>query len=312
MSLGKTFLQESGIETELNSFLEYLIRKFSLNRNDVFYAMREYKSDEIRGYKNEAPPPSQPQTMKVKGVTVNSDGTELPSNPVPRARGSSNHSSHEMFSGPVKGADGKVHSSVETAHKFPKPPTLNKSTGPSEVTFSRKGERYTVKCNNGFLERMANPQLSALFGKKSLGDEEYNYLKNFFRTHNIGFTDVAPPEAPKVEKLTSINDIINKVQHEIEEDEKLPSTLVAPTLPPKTSSSEGGTQKLKLIKVGTNLAWDKATGYVFRLTKNIDDKTSAIAFATRASKEGENQPLTEANIKDLEKRGLKYDKSLSS
>ena len=44
MSFGKTLLSETGIEREINSFLEYLVEKFDLNRNDVFMAMREYKS----------------------------------------------------------------------------------------------------------------------------------------------------------------------------------------------------------------------------------------------------------------------------
>lgn len=47
MSLARTLLEESHIERELNEFLEHIIKRFSLNKIEVFEAMREYRDNDV-------------------------------------------------------------------------------------------------------------------------------------------------------------------------------------------------------------------------------------------------------------------------
>lgn len=124
MSFGKTLLSETGIEREINSFLEYLVEKFDLNRNDVFMAMREYKSSGSRVRDSRAPAaasydgpgrrrnPSESGgpgyrvdesaagIQKVEGVTVQSSGIVIDNTGV-RMRGGNGGATVGYFEGPV-------------------------------------------------------------------------------------------------------------------------------------------------------------------------------------------------------------------
>lgn len=152
------------------------------------------------------------------------------------------------------------------------------------IVITKFGERYKTTCKD--LSKITNPQLLKLLQNQSISQMEYSTLKTFLKSTNITFQDVVNVPRPVSPKITDIESIVNKVKREIES-------------PPKST--------LKLVKVGAQLAWDKDSKFVFRLSKDIDGKTIPIAFAKRLLKTDENIEFSPEDIKDLETRGWKFD-----
>lgn len=171
-----------------------------------------------------------------------------------------------------------------------------------QVTITRKSGRYHTQVAPGLT--IENQQLKSLLNRSSLSFEEYNYLKSFLNTANISFSD-APEPVAKTPKLTNVADIVSHVQQEIAESEQLEPTQPQPVRsePVKAESKK----KLKLKKITKQMAWCENTHYVYRLTTDMKGKDKIdCVIGTRPSRDAETQPLTPANISDLEHRGVKY------
>jgi len=341
MSFGRTLLNESGIENELNSFLEYLVDRLDLNRNDVFRAMRDYKKNpKATNHKTIRSEPA--GIREVSGVKVESTGISI-DNSMVKPRGNGGGAGY--FEGPVmrSEADRSPHiqeTLVEPPSPEPSPqprlqarkqtkviPSSEKkkgvesntsidehikpkeaSEGKPQLTIKRKGDRYMTEYDPSFLKGITNSLFMSLLKRKTLSEEECNYLKSFLRKEQIPFKD-APTKTINLNtgsKITDIASIMAKVQQDMDKDERLSPedsrvTNKAPTKP----------TKLKLVKLTTNTAWDKETKYVFRLNRT-SGKVVPVAFAVRMSRDDDNQILTEAHIEDLKERGLSYDLAFSN
>lgn len=269
MSLGRTFLSSTKFENELDQFLNHLSQKFNIPKKEMVKCMAEFKSSGI-----------------VQSTIVNTAGESVSmSHPtIPSARGSSIHSSSQLFEGRVKRPDGKI---VQFGDE-PKLPTQ------PQVVISQSGDRYTLQVKPSFLASLTNQNLKRILTRKSLSVEEYNHLKYILNQTEIPFSDVVQ-KVKEEPKITNVEEIMKRVQQDMRDAEQLT---------PQDRKVE--TQKLKLIKVGDQLAWDKNTKYLFRLTKE-NGKTVPVAIATRTSKTDPNVPLTASNIDDLNTRGWKFE-----
>ena len=294
--LGSNLLHKLSLEKELDTFLTYLCTKLNLTNQELNNFIYEYTLESKNSNSNvflnvsqkRVQPPqvsSQPKVQSSQVVKVEPQPLPLP---LPKKVQPPQTKVEPQLPSPQ-------HTPLKTQHQQR-----------DEIVITRFGDRFKIKTPPSILQSISNTQLKNLLLRKTISLDEFNILKNFLILQEIPFYEEKEPHKEE-QKITNVEEIINKVQREIEESRKLTENDKLPLKrdkpPPSQSNAsplKGEKTKLKLVKIGTNIAWDKDSRFVFRLEK------PPVAIGTRQNKDDETQELTPLQIEDLNERGWKY------
>lgn len=178
-------------------------------------------------------------------------------------------------------------------------PQRNKVASPSQqIVITKDGERFKTSTPDSLLKTITNPPLLKLLKRQTLSGDELNFLKQFLTSQNIPFSESTTSTSPPVKKLTNIQAIVDKVQHEVEESKKLKES--DKTIKRDPIKRDQPKTKLKLVKIGKDEAWDRESHYVFKLDK------PPVVIGYRKNKDDKTSDLTQKHITELNQMGWKF------